>query len=176
MLISQEGPCFTVLLSFIFATISLDNFLTVQSPGESTFRYIFRKNKYYSEGIRRYMFASLAVICLNITRAVLQPLSSFPLNGDRKKSSEQRHRGRHFTCGNYLKDTGRSLGADGILSPAGQRAVIQFRHRGVPQDARGAIASGSEPLRRDLQGLPRVVELPLEASCGRVCLHFTSNV
>jgi len=122
------------------------------------------------------MFAFLAVICLNITGAVLLPLPSSPLNADRKKSSEQRHRGRHFTCGNYLKDTGRSLGADSILSPAGQRAVVQFRHRGVSQDAHGTIASGSEPIRRDLQGLPRVVELPLEASRGRVCLHFTSNV
>ena len=155
MLTSQEGPCSIVLHSFIFATTSLDNFLTVQSPGVGTFRYILRKNKYYSEGIRRYMFAFLAVICLNNTTiAVLLPLPSSPLNADRKKSSEQRHRGRHFTCGNYLKDTGRSLGADSILSPAGQRAVVQFRHRGVPQDAHGAIASGSEPLRRDLQGLP----------------------
>ena len=63
-----------------------------------------------------------------------------------KKSSEQRHRGRHFTCSNYLKDTGRSLRADNVLSPAGECAVVQFRYWGVPQDAHGAVASGSEPL------------------------------
>ena len=31
------------------------------------------------------MFAFLAVICLNITTAVMLPLPSSPLNGDRKK-------------------------------------------------------------------------------------------
>jgi len=172
-LTSQEGLCPMVLLSFIFAIISMDNFLTVQSPG--TFRYIFRKNKYYSEEIRRYMFAFLALICQNIKRAVLLPLSSSPPNGERerKKSSEHRHRGRHFTCGNYLKDRGRNQGADSILSPAGQRALVQFRHRGVLQDAHGAIASGSEPLRRDLQGLRRVVELHLKLRTGESV--FTSQ-
>jgi hypothetical protein len=55
-----------------------------------------------------------------------------------------------FTCSNYLKDTGRGLRANGVLGPAGQSTVVQFRDRRIPQDARRSVASGSEPLRRDL--------------------------
>ena len=73
-----------------------------------------------------------------------------------------------------MKDARHSLLADAVGGPAQECAIIQFSHRGVGDDTRGACSGNMG--RSNIETLCRVVKRPPKMNVGRIRFYFTRDI
>jgi len=64
--------------------------------------------------------------------------------------------------------------ADAVGGPAEECAIIQFSHRGVGDDTRGACSGNVG--RSHIETLCRVVKRPPKLNVRRICFYFTGDI